>query len=207
MAGFEVGDLVLAVNEAEVLHGIDELRGPVDHAGGQRVAPKLFRAFKLLEDLDGVGDVDGAVGFAVGRVAEFADAGVTGAGVVPAVGTFLGEIGRDLVDLDFEGRLEALEQRGEVGRHDAGADQNDIRVLDVRGVIHENDCGKISPGADRWPEECRRVFSSAVPCGRRSRAVVPAGAGCQFCAEGSAVRRRTRAGSGERQKKRPPPAP
>ena len=90
VAGFKVGDLGLAVNKAEVLHGVDELGGPVDHARGEGVAPKLFGALELLENLDRIGDVDGAIGFLVRGVAEFADAGVAGAGVVPTVGTFLG---------------------------------------------------------------------------------------------------------------------
>jgi len=108
--------------------------GLVDHAGGHGVAPKLFGALELLENLDGIGDVDRAVGLAVGRVAEFADAGVAGAGVVPAVGALLGEIIGDLVDLDFEALIEALQSTAEVRGHDAATDQDNIRILDVGGV-------------------------------------------------------------------------
>lgn len=133
-------DLVFAVDEAEVGHGADALAGACDHAVRDGVGPELFGKLELLEDLDEFCDVDAAVGLAVRRVAEFADTGVTGAGVVPAVGGFLGELGRDLVNLNRELRLEAFQQGGEVGGHDAAADHNDVGITDVRVMRHC--CGK-----------------------------------------------------------------
>lgn len=122
VAGFEIIHLILPVDKAEVLDRVDELFGLIDHALGDGVAPKLFGAFELLKNFDRVADVDRAVGFAVGRVTEFANTGVAGAGVVPAVGTFLGEVLGHFVDLERKLRIEAFEQSGEVGGHDAAAD-------------------------------------------------------------------------------------
>lgn len=136
VAALEEIDLVFAVHEAEVGHGVDALGGARDHAVGDGVGPELFGELELLEDLDELRDVDAAVGFAAGRVAELAEAGVTGAGVVPAVGGFLGEVGRDLVNLNRELRREALQQGGEVGGHDAAANQNDVGIADVRVIRH-----------------------------------------------------------------------
>jgi hypothetical protein len=111
VAGAEVIDPLGAVHEAQVLDGVDELLGIGDHALGDGVGPELAGFFELLEDLDGIADIDRAVGRLRGRVAQLADAGVTGAGVVPAVGTFLGELVGDLVNLDAQAGLQPLEHR------------------------------------------------------------------------------------------------
>src|SRR5690606_2622879 len=103
---------------------------------GHGAGPEEARLLELLEDLDRVGNIHRAVGGLGRGVAEFADAGVAGAGVVPAVGGFLRELLGHLVNLDAQLRVEALEQGAEVGGHDAAADQDDIGVFDVRGVFH-----------------------------------------------------------------------
>ena len=125
-------DIVGPLHEADVRHGVDEVgRGP-GHAAIDSVGPELLGVLELLEARQGPADLHAAVGLAGGRVAEFTQAGVAGAGVVPAVGAFLGELVRDLVHLEGELGLEALEQGGEVGGHDAAADQDDIGRLPQR---------------------------------------------------------------------------
>ncbi len=94
--------------------------------------------FELLENLDGLADVDGAIRLARGRVAQLANTGVSGAGIVPTVRAFLRQFLGDFVDLNGKGRLQALEHRAQVGGHDAAADQDDIGVLNVGGIFHKS---------------------------------------------------------------------
>ena len=129
--------LFRAMDKADVRDRVDELPRVAHHAAGHCVAPELLRLLELLEDSNRLGDVDRPVGLARRGVAQLADAGVAGAGVVPAVGAFLRQFLRDLVDLDGEVGLQPLEHGAEVGGHDAAADQDDIGVLDVRGVLHQ----------------------------------------------------------------------
>lgn len=49
-------------------------------------------SFELLGDLDSLGDINAAVS-AFGGVVQFAQGSMTGAGVIPGVGTFLGDLG------------------------------------------------------------------------------------------------------------------
>ena len=73
------------MHKTDVLHRIDELPRRVDHAGRDGVRPELERLLELREDIDDLLDLHGAVGFARRRVTQLTDAGVAGAGVVPAV--------------------------------------------------------------------------------------------------------------------------
>jgi hypothetical protein len=93
VAGAEEGDLRCAAHEAEMRHGTDEVGGAWGESVGDGVAPELARLLEAREDLDGLGDVDRRTGCSGRRcVVEFAEAGVAGAGVVPTVGAFAGEI-------------------------------------------------------------------------------------------------------------------
>ena len=127
VAGAEEGDGVGAADKAEVRHGADPVGGPGGEAVRDGVAPELAGEFEAGEDFEGFGDVDGRAGRrGRGRVVEFAEAGVAGAGVVPAGGAFGGEVRGGLVDLDGETRVEAFEHRADVGGHDAAADEDDV---------------------------------------------------------------------------------
>lgn len=127
VAGAEEGDGVGAADEAQVRHGADPLGGAGSETLGDGVAPELARELEAGENLDGLRDVDRIAGRGGrGRVVEFAEAGVAGAGVVPTVGAFAGGFGGRLVDLNREPRIELLEHHSEVGGHDAAADENDV---------------------------------------------------------------------------------
>ncbi len=90
VAGFQEIDLLVAVHKADVGDGIDKLARVVRQAFRHGIAPELLRMLELLENLDDLADIDRPVCLARRRVAQLADAGVPGAGVVPAVRTFLG---------------------------------------------------------------------------------------------------------------------
>jgi hypothetical protein len=66
------------------------------------------RWLELLEYLDRVGDIDFAIRPAVGRIAQFADAGVARAGVVPTMRSFLGQLIGDLIQLDAQFGFQAF---------------------------------------------------------------------------------------------------
>ena len=135
MACFQEIHLLRPVHEADVLDLVDELTGIVRQAVRHGIAPELLGMFELLEDLDDLGDIDRAVRLALRRVAQLADAGVPGAGVVPAVRAFLRQFIRHLINLDLQPGFQALEHRSQVGGHDAAPDHNDIRIINVRRVF------------------------------------------------------------------------
>jgi hypothetical protein len=122
------------LHEADVRQGVDEVgRGP-GHAALHRMRPELLRVLKLLEDRLGPADLHAAVGFAGGRVAQFAEARVPGARVVPAVRRLAGEFGRHLEPPDREPRIEPLEECAQARRHDPATDEYDVgRVGDGSG--------------------------------------------------------------------------
>ena len=119
-------DIVGPLHEADVRHGVDEVgRGP-GHAAFDSVGPELLGVFELLEDRQGPADLHAAVGLAGGRVAEFTQAGVAGAGVVPAIRRLPGKFGRHLEHPDREPRIEPLEECAQARRHDATAEEHDV---------------------------------------------------------------------------------
>lgn len=137
VSGLQKVHLLVAVHKADVLDRVDEVLRPLRHPARDGVAPELLRVFELLENLDHLVHVHRTVGFALRRVAQFADARVARARIVPAVRAFLREPVGDLVELDGEARIKALQQSPEICGHDAAADQDDVRVFDVRGVWHQ----------------------------------------------------------------------
>ena len=109
VAGAQEVHHFFAVHKTQVRNWADKITRFVDHAFGHHVRPKLLGALELREDFYGVGNIHLAGGVLVGRVAEFTDAGVAGAGVVPAVRAFLREFSRRLVNLNGQRGVEALE--------------------------------------------------------------------------------------------------
>ena len=127
----------MAVHEGDVRHGIYEPAGILDHPATHGVAPEIFGLFKLIENLDCLGHIHLAVSAAVGRVAQLANARVPGAGVVPAVGTFLRQLGGDFIELNLQVRLQIFQHAPQRGAHHAAADQNDVRILNVLNTTHK----------------------------------------------------------------------
>ena len=127
VTGAEESDLRGAADETQVRHGADEIGRARCESVGDGVAPELARLFEAGEDLDGLGDVDRRAGSGGRRcVVEFAETGVAGAGVVPAVGALAGELVGRFVDVNREARVEPLEHDAEVRGHDAAADEEDV---------------------------------------------------------------------------------
>ncbi len=125
----------LAAHEAHVRHTTDEVARFAEDACADEGGPKLFGELEGFVDLDGLGDVDRAVGALLG-VVELAEGGVAGAGVVPRVGTFAGDLVEGLDDLDLERRIEVMEQHAERGAHDAAADEDDVGFREGGGDFH-----------------------------------------------------------------------
>lgn len=88
VAGFQVGNLFIRAHETHLWDEINKTRwlgkDPVYYALG----PELDRGLKLLKNINCVRDIDRAVRLDVRSVAQFANAGMAGARVVPTVGGF-----------------------------------------------------------------------------------------------------------------------
>ena len=108
-------------------HSANEVGRARGESVGDGVAPELARLLEAREDLDGLGDIDGrARSGGRRRVVEFAETGVTGAGVVPTVGAFAGELVGRFVDVNGETRVEPLEHHAEMRGHDAATDEENV---------------------------------------------------------------------------------
>ena len=135
-ARFEEVDLLLPVDEAEVGDGVDALAAIFENASARGVSPELLGVLKLLEDLEGFGHFDLAVGAVVGGVAQLANARVSSAGIVPAIRGFLAKRLGHLVELNFEGGVQLFEHGAQGGGHNAATDENDVWVFDGFGSFH-----------------------------------------------------------------------
>ena len=129
--------LFLPVHKRNVRHGADEFLRVIDQAVAHGVAPEIFRLLELLKNLDRLGHIDLAVIAAVRGVAQFANSGMAGAGVVPTVGTLLRQLLSDLVQLNLQVGLKILQYRTERGAHDAAANQDHIRIFNVLSAAHK----------------------------------------------------------------------
>ena len=128
--------MLLSVDKANVRHWVDEILEVFNHASAGRMPPKLFRMFELMENFDGLADLDFAIRTAVWRIAKFANTGVPGAGIVPAIRCFFAESFSHFVKLNTQLWIQFLKHRAECGRHDAAADQYDVGIFDVVGTFH-----------------------------------------------------------------------
>ena len=129
-ATLEIVDVLAAAHEAQVRHGIDEItRGAEAFTVGE-VGPELLGDLELGVDQHGLLDVDGAI-FAVGRVVQLAEPGVTGTGIVPRVGAFDGPGFLQLDDFQLDIGIEFLEQYREGRTHDAGSHQHHIHCFAI----------------------------------------------------------------------------
>ena len=122
----EVLDIIVP-NKAEVRGLGDEGFGIFNESLFDQVGPELFRNLEHLRDFEGFGRLDGAI-LVLRGVVEFAEGGVSGPCVVPRIGAFQCDSVEALVDLNFEGRMELFEDDPEGGAHDAGPDEDDVRV-------------------------------------------------------------------------------
>ncbi len=120
--GLEERNAVFALHEAQVRDRIDERLCRAERALARQMSPKLLRDFELGVDVHGFLDIDGAIGG--GRcVVQLAQTGMTGAGVVPRVGTLRSAGIHQLNDFQLEAGVELFEQYGQRGTHDARSDQ------------------------------------------------------------------------------------
>jgi len=113
--------LFLSVDKANMRHWVDEILEVFNHASAGRMPPKLFRMFELVEDFDGLADLDFAIRTAVWRIAKFANTCMPGAGIVPAIGCFFAETFSHFVKLNAQLWIQLLKHRAKSGRHDAAA--------------------------------------------------------------------------------------
>ncbi len=136
VARAEEVDLLLTVDETEVGDRVDEILRVLDHPVADGVAPELKGLLELVENLDRFVDIDFAVGPVVRRVAQFAEPGVAGAGIVPTVGGFHGQLLRDLVKLNLQAGVQLLKDGTKGCRHDTASDEDDIGVLNMIFAFH-----------------------------------------------------------------------
>jgi hypothetical protein len=114
MSGSQKPDIMVAVHKTQMGHGLDEGFGSAGDAGGDGVAPKLFGLVEQAIDFEGFVHGYGALSGHSGGVTEFAQSGVAGAGIMPAVGAFRGEGVRGFENLQSEARVQFLQEDGEV---------------------------------------------------------------------------------------------
>ena len=98
--------LFLPVHKGNVRHGVHELFRVCNHPAAHGVAPKIFGLLELIENLDRLGHIHFAVIAAIWRVAQLTNTCMASAGVVPTIGTFLRQLGRYLIELNSQVRLQ-----------------------------------------------------------------------------------------------------
>ncbi|MNO77199.1 hypothetical protein D3C76_683000 [compost metagenome] len=119
---------VLAAHEAHVRNRADEVPRCAEAFLADHVGPELLGHFELGVDVDGLLDVDRAIRRLRG-VVQFAQAGVTGTGVVPGVGTLDGSGFLQLDDFQLDAGVELLQQGRQGCTHDAGANQQHVQCF------------------------------------------------------------------------------
>ena len=129
----QVVDLLGAVREADVRDRVEEAVHVGEHSGLHRIRPELARDLELLVDLDGLRDVDRAIGQFRG-VVELAQSRVPGTRVVPRVAAFCGGTVQAFDESDRPIRFQQSQQRPQCGAHDPGAHQHDVSLVDCLWV-------------------------------------------------------------------------
>ncbi|RMQ69531.1 Homocysteine S-methyltransferase protein [Pseudomonas syringae pv. tomato] len=129
--GLEERDAVFALHETQVRDRIDERLCRTESAFARQKGPELLRDLELGIDVHGFLDVDGAISRRR-RVIELAQTGMTGAGVVPRIGTLRSTGIHKLNDFQLEAGVELLEQYRQRGTHDARSDQYYINCFVMR---------------------------------------------------------------------------
>ena len=132
----EESDVFGAANETHVWTGMDERVRVGDRTLGHEIGPQLPGEVELHVDLERLGNVDAPVA-TLRRVVQLAHRRMAGPGIVPGVGALLGRAAEGLVDLDAERRGQLLEEHRERGAHDAGADEDDVRLGAGALAIHD----------------------------------------------------------------------
>jgi len=129
-ATLEIVDVLAAAHEAQMRNSIDEITRGTETFTVSEVGPELLGDLELSVDQHGLLDVDRAI-FAVGRVVQLAEPGVTGTGIVPRVGAFDGSGFLQLDDFQLDIGIEFLEQYREGRTHDAGSHQHHIHCFAI----------------------------------------------------------------------------
>jgi hypothetical protein len=130
-ARFEERHAIVALDETQVWHRADEGFARAESAFPGQVRPELLRDLELGVDVYGFLDVDGAIG-GLRRVVQLAQAGVTGTGVVPWVGTLRSTGIHQLDDFQLDRGVELFEQYCQGGTHDARPNQNYVDCFVMR---------------------------------------------------------------------------
>ena len=125
----QVVDLVFALGEGDVRHGVDEGARVGQHTVFHLVGPELARQLELLVDVHRLGDINAAL--LLGRVVQLAQRGVAGASVVEGVGGLLGRPVKPLEDHLGPFGFQFVQHRAQRGAHDAGADVQDVHLVRV----------------------------------------------------------------------------
>ncbi|MNV47027.1 hypothetical protein D3C71_1388820 [compost metagenome] len=121
-------DVVVTPDKAHVRHAVNKGFWIFQDVIFHLIRPELTRDFKRLVNHHGFADVDGAVFFFRGIV-HFSEGGVTGTGVVPAVGAFFSHAVHALIHVDGPVWLQLMQVGPQRGAHDATADQYHINGL------------------------------------------------------------------------------
>ena len=125
----QVVDLVFALGEGDVRHGVDEGARVGQHTVFHLVGPELARQLELLVDVHRLGDIDASL--FLGRVVQLAQCGVASTGVVERVGGLLGRTVEPLEDHLGPIRFQLVQHRAQCRAHDAGADVQDVHLVRV----------------------------------------------------------------------------
>ena len=114
----QVLHILLAPDKTLVGRGIDEFPGRWHFIALDEIGPELQRG--LEGGVDGQCALDLYLPLGILRgVVQLAVAGVTGAGIVPAVCTFMGDVIKTFNHGDLQGRVQVFEHHPQGGAHDA----------------------------------------------------------------------------------------
>ncbi|MNC16426.1 hypothetical protein D3C75_642800 [compost metagenome] len=133
VAFFQELDVVIAPHEAHVRRGVDERTRVLQHALLNLPGPELTGDLERFVDFNGLRDRNLAV-LVFRGVVQLGQGGVTGTGVVPAVGAFLGDAVEALDHFHRSAGFQLIEPHTQGRAHDAAADQQYVDFLGFFGL-------------------------------------------------------------------------
>ena len=129
ISGSQKIDLLLPVDETNMRYLIDKIRGFIDHTRPHCVSPELFALLKFLKDLDCLVYFNLSILSPVRSVSDFTNSSMSGACIIPSVGTFLRQFLCHFIKFNAQTRIQLFKQGSEVGGHHPATNKDYIYFI------------------------------------------------------------------------------